>query len=75
MIGINRLGFLIEHVWVHSEFLQKFLSLLMLLLPILHTKCTLAIYKPIQHLLIVMSDPLQVLLLGTSVQTEDFARS
>ena len=73
LIRINRLGFLIEHVWVHSEFLQKFLSLLMLLLPILHTECALAIYEPIEHLLIVMSDSLQVLLLGSSVQTEDFA--
>ena len=68
------LFFLVEHVRVHTKSLEKFLPFLVLFLPIVHTKRTLAFHESIEHLLVIVGDPLHIFFLRTSVETQHFAR-
>ena len=66
--------FLVEHVRMHTESLEELLAFLVLFLPVVYTKRALAFHESIEHLLVIVGDPLHVFFLRASVETQNFAR-
>lgn len=56
---------------MHAETLKQFLALLVGLLPTIYTESAFSSHKSIQHELVLVGNPLQVLLFIKTVQTQN----